>query len=208
MLFASALSCATALAEEEGQEKKRPLVICGPSGVGKGTLISKLLDEFPNGIGFSVSHTTRSPRPGEVNGVHYHFVSKPDMERMIANGEFVEYAHVHGNIYGTSKRAVSDVCEQGKVCVLDIDVQGAKLVSQANLDAFFIFIEPPSMEALEHRLRGRGTETEEKIQLRLRNASQELASLDLPIWDSRLVNDNLAETYKSLRDAVVAKCMK
>ena len=210
----------------------RPVVVCGPSGVGKGTLINMLLEEFGDKVDFSVSHTTRKPRPGEVDGKHYHFTSKYDMEKMIENGEFVEYARVHGNLYGTSKSAVNAVASEGKVCVLDIDVQGtvfalfssipkgvqfcslfyincigAKSVYKAALDAYFLFIMPPSMEELERRLRGRGTESEEAIQKRLVNAKGELAQTNLPIWDAKLVNFDKKETYNEVRRLIVANCM-
>ena len=102
---------------------QRPVVICGPSGVGKGTLLTRLMAEHPDSFGFSVSHTTRQPRAGEVDGVHYHFVKKEDMEAAITRGEFIEYARVHSNMYGTSVKAVEDVRAAGKTCLLDIDVQ-------------------------------------------------------------------------------------
>ena len=154
------------------------------------------------------------------------------MEKMIENGEFVEYARVHGNLYGTSKAAVNAVASEGKVCVLDIDVQGtvfalfssipkgvqfcslfyincigAKSVYKAALDAYFLFIMPPSMEELERRLRGRGTESEEAIQKRLVNAKGELAQTNLPIWDAKLVNFDKKETYNEVRRLIVANCM-
>ena len=120
----------------------------------------------------------------------------------------MEYAHVHGNIYGTSKAAVEAVAKQGKVCVLDIDVQGAKLVDAADLGAYFVFIEPPSMAELEQRLRGRGTGSEEKVQLRLKNARQELAATDLPLWHMVFVNADLQSTYREINRCVVRNCMQ
>lgn len=167
-----------------------------------------LLEEYPDKLAFSISHTTRKPRTGEEDGVHYHFTPKEEMEQMIKAGEFVEYAHVHGNIYGTSKAAVEAVAKQGKVCVLDIDVQGAKLVDAADLGAYFVFIEPPSMAELEQRLRGRGTESEEKVQLRLKNARQELAATDLPLWHMVFVNADLQSTYREINRCVVRNCMQ
>ncbi|GLD97547.1 hypothetical protein PINS_up006237 [Pythium insidiosum] len=176
-----------------------PLVVAGPSGVGKGTLINMLLQRFPDTFGFSVSHTTRGPRPGETDGVSYHFRSKEEVQREIDDGRFIEYAHVHGNIYGTSKRAVEQVQEQGKICVLDIDIQGVQLVKRAGLRCKFLFIAPPSIEELEKRLRGRGTETEEKIQLRLKNAAGELAYAAAPgAFDATLINSNLDDCYDTL----------
>merc|ERR1711934_30736 len=182
-------------------KKTRPLVVTGPSGVGKGTLIGLLLKEYPDQIGFSVSHTTRKPRPGEIDGVHYHFVTKDDMKEMIAKDMFVEHAHVHSNIYGTSKRAVEDVKSKGKMCILDIDVQGAESVKAAKFDARFLFIAPPSIEELEARLRGRGTETEEKIQIRLGNARRELAYTKREgFWDKVLINNDLDAAFVEFKD--------
>lgn len=109
----------------------RAVVVAGPSGVGKGTLINMLMEDMQDKFGFSVSHATRNPRPGEVNAVDYHFVTVSAMEAAIKNGEFIEYASVHGRYYGTSKKSVADVCEEGKVCILDIDVQGVKSVHEA-----------------------------------------------------------------------------
>ncbi|KAJ1631229.1 P-loop containing nucleoside triphosphate hydrolase protein [Pavlovales sp. CCMP2436] len=103
-----------------------PVVVCGPSGVGKGTLVGKLLTEFPDRVGFCCSHTTRAPRPGEEDGVHYHFSSVPAVEAMIAQGEFLEHAKVHSNYYGTSRAAVKRLQGAGKICLLDIDVQEAE----------------------------------------------------------------------------------
>ncbi|XP_073005507.1 guanylate kinase 1-like isoform X2 [Typha latifolia] len=156
-----------------GNETK-PVVISGPSGVGKGTLISRLVKDFPNTFGFSVSHTTRSPREKEIDGIHYHFAEREMMEKDIREGKFLESALVHGNLYGTSFEAVEAVTDAGKRCILDIDVQGARSVRCSSLEALFIFICPPSFEELEKRLRIRGTETEEQIQKRLRNAKEEI----------------------------------
>ena len=185
-------------------EKKRPVVVCGPSGVGKGTLLSRLMAEYPNDFGFSVSHTTRKPRAGEENGVHYHFVDKPDMEAAIERGEFIEYARVHSNIYGTSIKGVEAVRAAGKTCLLDIDVQGAELVKKTDLNAIFIFVAPPSYEELERRLRGRGTETEDKIQTRLKNAHTEMGYMDKPgFFDCIIVNDDLDTAYGKLKAVCV-----
>eukprot|EP00985_Skeletonema_marinoi_P004143 scaffold1811_cov137-Skeletonema_marinoi.AAC.14 len=182
--------------------KCRPVVICGPSGVGKGTLIELLQKHFPDGkfgvstyyytsfalminlfLGvalkilthdFSISHTTRKPREGEQDGVHYNFTTVDAIKKEIEAGKFVEYAEVHGNYYGTSVAAVQTVQEQGKICLLDIDIQGAQNVKKSDLDALYIFISPPSMEELEKRLRGRGTEKEDAILRRLGNAQTEM----------------------------------
>ncbi|KAK9664342.1 hypothetical protein RND81_14G034800 [Saponaria officinalis] len=179
----------------------KPIVISGPSGVGKGTLISKLMNDFPSMFGFSVSHTTRPPREMEVNGTHYHFTERSVMERDIKDGKFLEFASVHGNLYGTSVEAVEMVADAGKRCILDIDVQGARAVRASSLDAIFIFVCPPSFEDLEKRLRSRGTETEEHIQKRLRNAKGELEQGKSPgLFDHILVNDDLEACYKILKN--------
>ena len=186
--------------------KLRPVVMCGPSGVGKGTLINRLMADFPGRFGFSVSHTTRAPRPGEEDGVHYNFVEKADMEADIAAGKFLEYAHVHENIYGTSLAAVEAVAEKGRVCVLDIDVQGAEIVKKSSLDAVFVFVSPPSMEELEARLRGRGTDKEESIQKRLANAAGEMAKTKVEgFFHAVIVNDDLDRAYGELKTAIDAQ---
>lgn len=184
--------------------KLRPIVMCGPSGVGKGTLINRLMADFPGKFGFSVSHTTRAPRPGETDGVHYNFVEKAAMEADIAEGKFLEHAHVHENIYGTSLAAVEAVATKGQVCVLDIDVQGAEIVKKSTLDALFVFIAPPSMEELEKRLRGRGTEKEESIQKRLANAAGEMAKTEVDgFFHAVIVNDDLEKAYGELKTVVI-----
>ena len=171
----------------------RPLAIEGASGVGKGTIIKKLLTEMPEVFGLSVSHTTRAPRPGELDGVHYHFVTQDQMHAKIAAGDFAEYAEVHGNHYGTSFESVRDVGNQGLVCALDIDIQGVDALKKSSLAPWSTFVTVPSLTDLEvrnhptgkkhllqvlcilqERLRGRGTETEETLRTRLNNASQEI----------------------------------
>ncbi|XP_049392991.1 guanylate kinase 2 [Solanum stenotomum] len=180
---------------------EKPIVISGPSGVGKGTLISELMKEFPSMFGFSVSHTTRAPREKEQNGFHYHFSDRSVMEREIKDGKFLEFASVHGNLYGTSVEAVEVVADAGKRCILDIDVQGARSVRASSLDAIFIFISPPSFEELEKRLRARATETEEQIQKRLRNARAELEQgKSSGLFDHILVNDDLESCYENLKN--------
>lgn len=152
----------------------RPLVICGPSGSGKSSLLKHLMAEYPDTFGFSVSHTTRKPRPGEQEGVHYFYVSLEEMQRRIANNEFLETAVFSGNTYGTSIAAVELVQAAGKVCVLDIEIEGVKQLKNSHLNGLYVFVEPPSIEELERRLRGRGTETEESLKLRLDTARQEI----------------------------------
>lgn len=185
------------------------LVLCGPSGSGKSSLLRHLFEEFPDRFGFSVSHTTRSPRPGEQNGRHYHFTTKEEMEQAIARGEFLETAVFSNNMYGTSLAAVQAVCDSGKVCVLDIDVQGVKQIRQTDLDPILVFIKPPSMADLEKRLRGRGTETDDSLQRRLDVARQEIVYGETPgNFHLVLLNDNLEKAYGRLRDFVLKELEK
>lgn len=186
------------------------VVIVGPSGVGKSTLIKRLMEEYAGRFGFSVSHTTRQPRAGEQDGVHYNFTEVPKMQAAIDKREFIEYANVHGNLYGTSFLAVQKVVGSGRICLLDIDVQGAESLKKSSLNAnsAYIFIAPPSVEVLEERLRGRGTETEEKIQLRLKNARKELAfAKENPdFFGEVLVNSDLEQTYDKFRNFMRQYC--
>lgn len=177
------------------------VVIAGPSGVGKGTLISKLRQEFPRLFGFSVSHTTRNPRPGERDGVDYHFTTIQEMKDGIDGEKFIEWANVHGRYYGTGYEAVRKVGEvQGKICLLDIDVQGCRQVREKGLKAKFVFVAPPSMEELENRLRGRGTEDEDSLTRRLENAKGEMKAKDENgLFDILLINDNLERAYGELK---------
>lgn len=187
---------------KESQES--PLIVCGPSGVGKGTLMKKLFAEFNGKLSVSVSHTTRQPRDGEVDGKHYHFVDKETMEREIAADQFIEYAHVHNNIYGTSFKAVKDVVENGQVCILEIDIQGVKKVKGTDLNPRVIYIAPPSVEELEKRLRERATEDEASIRVRMKNAEEEIDYLTQPgNVDFTVVNDDLDAAFEKLKAKVV-----
>jgi len=178
----------------------RPVVFCGPSGAGKSTLVTRLQTEFPGMFGFSVSHTTRQPRAGESDGVHYHFVSREKMLDAIRQGRFIEHAEFSGNLYGTSKAEVQRIDTGGAICILDIDVQGVKQVKESDLSPHYVFIRPPSMEELERRLRARQTETEETLQRRLKAAAAELQYGESPgNFDATIVNDNLDSAYEKLR---------
>lgn len=152
----------------------RPIVLCGPSGSGKSTLLNKLLKDYPHRFGFSISHTTRQPRPREVDGKDYHFISREMMEADIKQGKFIETATFSGNMYGTSKAAVENVQTDGKICILDIEVQGVKQVKQTDLNPFYIFIKPPSIDELKKRLEKRKTENKESLQMRLDTAVKEI----------------------------------
>ena len=182
-----------------------PIVIAGPSGVGKGTLIARLRADFPAAFGFSVSHTTRAPRAGEEDGVHYHFTTREAMGAAIAKGEFLESADVHGNMYGTTFAAITSVAAQGRACILDIDVQGVASCRRAGFDVgAYVFVAPPSVAELESRLRGRGTESEEKIQKRVAAASGEITAATQMYWDAWVLNDDLDKAYGQLRKALSA----
>ena len=157
------------------------------------------MDDFPNSFGFSVSHTSRPPRPGEIDGVHYHFSNRDTMAKEIADGLFLEHADVHGKFYGTSFKSVEDVANAGKVCILDIDIQGAQSVKESSLEPHYIFIEPPSMEVLEKRLRGRGTESEEQVAMRLKQANAEMDYGSVPgNFEINIVNNDLDVAYDEL----------
>ena len=148
-------------------------VISAASGTGKTTLVSRLVQQHPN-VRVSVSHTTRPPRAGEVNGQHYHFVSEEEFVRLAGEGAFLEHAQVFGNYYGTSYESVQSMCEQGYDAILEIDVQGAQQVRKALPEALSIFILPPSLAVLEQRLRQRQTDSEEVIARRLSEAVDEI----------------------------------
>ena len=178
------------------------LVISGPSGTGKGTLIEKLMKEDPSLV-FSVSATTRAPRPGEIDGVHYHFVSNEKYDELVAEGAFVEYATVHGNRYGTLRSEVYARLERGENVVLDIDVQGALNVIASEKEKVSIFILPPSMKELRARLTGRGTETEEAVERRLANAVWEISQKDH--YEYKVINDNLEECARTLQAIIKAE---
>jgi len=181
----------------------RPVVIVGPSGVGKSTLIKRLTDQFPEVFGFSVSHTTRQPRAGEQNGTHYHFVDETTVQQMVQGGEFLEHAEVHGNHYGTSRQAVEDVLRGGKICLLDIDVQGCRSVRNSDLCPYTIFIMPPSLDELEKRLRDRATDSDEVIAKRVANAATEIEGAGEPgLFDVVIVNDDLEQAHHDLVDCL------
>nr|KAF6348672.1 guanylate kinase 1 [Myotis myotis] len=147
----------------QGMSGPRPVVLSGPSGAGKSTLLKRLLQEHGSIFGFSVSHTTRDPRPGEENGKDYYFVTREVMQRDIAAGDFIEHAEFSGNLYGTSKAAVRVVQAMNRICVLDVDLQGVRNLKKTDLRPIYIFVQPPTLEVLEQRLRQRNTETEESL---------------------------------------------
>ncbi|KFH43387.1 Guanylate kinase-like protein [Hapsidospora chrysogenum ATCC 11550] len=181
----------------------RPIVISGPSGVGKGTLYTRLRENHPGCFAFSVSHTSRKPRAGEQHGVDYHYVSMEEFEDLIAKDSFIEHAKFGDNRYGTSKMTIEEQSKKGQVVLLDIEMEGVKQMKKSGIKARYIFIAPPSLEALEARLRGRGTENEESIQKRLAQAKNELEYSKTPgVHDIIILNDDLDTAYKQLEEFV------
>ena len=181
--------------------KGKLFVITGPSGTGKGTVLKRVFADIDN-IFYSISATTRSPRPGEEHGREYYFVSKSDFEDMIANNKLLEYAAYSGNYYGTPLQPIQEKTESGKDVVLEIELQGAIQVRKRCPDAAFIFISPPSMEELEQRLRGRATEDEAHIQMRLAKAKEECAAADK--FDHIVVNDDLDTAVNELSKVILS----
>jgi guanylate kinase len=174
-------------------------VITGPSGVGKGTLIRTLLQRIPE-LELSVSATTRAPRPGEVDGVDYHFLSDPEFDGKVTAGEFVEHAGYAGHRYGTLREELDRRTQRGAPVVLEIEVQGARQVRESMPEAVQVFIAPPSEEALRVRLVGRGTDAPEQVEARLRTAHEELRAQDE--FGHVVVNDRLGEAVAELEALV------
>ncbi len=172
-----------------GTNRGRVAVLAGPTAVGKGTVSRSVVEQHPN-IHLSVSATTRMPRPGEIDGVHYYFVSPERFDEMVNEGEFLEWAVVHGtHRYGTPRGPVVDASRSGRPVLLEIDLAGARQVRETMPDAHFVFLAPPSWETLVERLVGRGTESEDERQRRLATARVELAAE--AEFDTTIVNDDL-----------------
>ena len=180
-------------------KKGKTFIISGPSGVGKSTVLSALLEKRDN-VYFSVSATTRDPRPGELDGIHYHFMDVESFRKWIAMDRFLEYAEYVGNFYGTPKRFVDEAMDQGKDVILDIEVQGAIQVTSKRPDTVRIFIAPPSWAELERRLTERGTDSKDKIQKRLLRAKVEFQTAHT--YDYFVINDTVENAVKEL-DAIM-----
>ncbi|MBE0009820.1 MULTISPECIES: guanylate kinase [unclassified Arthrobacter] len=174
----------------------RLTVLAGPTAVGKGTVSTYIRDNYPQ-VWLSVSATTRPPRPGEVDGVHYFFVSNEEFDDLVATGQMLEWALVHGrNRYGTLRRTVDAAMADGKSVLLEIDLQGARQVKESMPEANFVFLTPPSWDEMVRRLVGRGTETEQEQQQRLETAKLELAAE--PEFDHTVVNDSVQRAADEL----------
>ena len=179
--------------------KGKTFIISGPSGVGKSTVLKALLERRKN-LYFSVSATTREPRPGELDGIHYHFMDVDSFRKWISMEQFLEYAKYVGNFYGTPKRYVDEAMEAGKDVILDIEVQGAIQVTSKRPDTVRIFIAPPSWKELERRLTERGTDSEDKIQKRLLRAKVEFQTAHT--YDYFVINDSVENAVREL-DAIM-----
>ena len=180
-------------------KKGKTFIISGPSGVGKSTVLKALLERRPN-VYFSVSATTREPRPGELDGIHYHFMDVESFRKWISMDQFLEYAEYVGNFYGTPKRFVDEAMDQGKDVILDIEVQGAIQVTSKRPETVRIFIAPPSWAELERRLTERGTDSKDKIQKRLLRAKVEFQTAHT--YDYFVINDTVENAVREL-DAIM-----
>ena len=182
--------------------KGKTFIICGPSGVGKGTVVARLLASDPS-LYFSVSATTRPPRPGEEDGVHYHFLSMEQFEQWIAEDQFLEHAQFVGNRYGTPRLYVDRAMAQGRDVLLDIEIQGAEQVKRKRPDAVRIYVAPPSWAELERRLIGRGTEDMEKVRSRLARGREEFSAAK--DFDYFVINDTVDRAVEELRAIMTAE---
>ncbi len=179
-------------------------IVSGPSGCGKGTVLGEILKQ--DNVYYSVSATTRAPRPGEINGVNYHFLSKDEFEKLIENGGMLEYANYCGNYYGTPKKPVEDMLAEGKNVILEIEVQGALKVMEKCPEAVSVFILPPSLKELRRRLHKRGTETEEVVEKRIGEAAGEIRKA--VNYDYVMINGELEIAVSDLLSIINSQKLK
>lgn len=185
--------------------KGKTFIICGPSGVGKGTVVARLMASDPT-LYFSVSATTRAPRPGEVDGKHYHFLTQEQFDQWVNEDQFLEHAEFVGNRYGTPRQFIDKAMEQGRDVILDIEIQGAEQVHQKRPEAVRIFIAPPSWDELERRLIGRGTEDMDKVRSRLQRGKEEfLVAKD---FDYFVINDTVDRAVEEISAIMCAEHCK
>lgn len=189
------LSIQSGATTKDSPSSGKLIVLTGPSGVGKGTLMRSLLARHPE-LYYSVSATTRSPRPGEIDGKDYYFISRSKFEQLVAAGEFLEWAEFAGNYYGTPREPVINQICSGKLVLLEIELKGARQIRRSFPEALSIFIMPPSFSELEKRIRTRGQDSEEAIARRLRRAQDEINAADE--FDIQIVNDDFETTLKSI----------
>lgn len=174
-------------------------VLSGPSGVGKGTVLDHLMEDYQD-INYSVSATTREPREGELDGRDYFFISKEEFDQMKKEDKFLETARVHGNYYGTPKRYVEECLKRGDDIILEIDIQGAKQIKEKFDDAVYIFLLPPNYEELRNRLEKRDSETSESLKTRLKNASEEISEMEN--YDHHIINDKIQDTVEEVKKVI------
>lgn len=177
-------------------------MISGPSGAGKSTIIRHVLKEV-DGVGYSVSHTTRGRRENETDGVDYHFIDRETFRSMIRDGDFLEWAEVYNDLYGTCLSSLRGRMETGMDVIMDVDVQGAGNVRRKFQDAILIFLLPPSIEALEKRLRARGTESEDAVRIRIDEAKREI--MECRVYDYIVFNDRIPDAVQRLRSIIIAE---
>ena len=185
------------------KERGLLLVLSGPSGVGKGTVCRALREDEDNNLHYSVSCTTRKPREGEIDGVHYFFKTREEFEHMIENNQLLEHAEFVGNYYGTPVDWVNKILDEGKDVILEIEVQGAMQVKEHFPEAVFLFLAPPSLQELRNRLIGRGTESEEVIKQRLLVAKEEIEMMDA--YDYVVTNDEIHKACDRIQAIVTAE---
>lgn len=186
----------------DGVQSGNLIIVSGPSGAGKTALAAKVLQTLPK-LKFSVSYTTRPPRGAEQNGVEYFFVTRPEFQSLIRGGDLLEWAEVHGNLYGTSKRHVGDLLEKGNDVLLDIDVQGAQIIRGKRADSVGIFILPPSFQVLENRLRNRSLDDEVTVERRLKIACEEIRHYEN--YDYLIINEDMGCAASELQSIIVSR---